>query len=121
MKITVPAQGASPTVTISALFGRAPYLLTYDTQSESWEAVSNKINLEATQGAGIQTAQRAADWQTNVLLAVQVGPKAFRVLAANKIAVYSMPGNVDAQQAVEQYLSGKLLPLTEATNESHVI
>ena len=121
MKITVPAQGEFLTANISALFGRAPYLLTYDTQSESWEAVSNKINLEATQGAGIQTAQRAADWQTEVLLAVQVGPKAFRVLAANNIAVYSMPGNIDAQDAVEQYLAGKLFPLTEATNEGHVV
>lgn len=121
MKITVPAQGESPTASISALFGRAPYLLTYDTQNESWKAVSNKINLEAAQGAGIQTAQRAADLQTEVLLAVQVGPKAFRVLAANNIAVYSIPVNVDAQDAVDQYLAGKLSPLTEATNEGHVI
>ena len=121
MKIAVPVQGAAAYEQVSPLFGRAPYLLVYDTDTKEWSAVSNKINLEAAQGAGIQTAQRVAEAKASVLLSGQVGPKAFRVLAANQIAIYAIPSDISVQEALEQYQTGSLTVLTAATNEGHVI
>ena len=121
MKIAVPAQGASASEQVSPLFGRAPFILIYDTVTNEWSAISNKVNLDAAQGAGIQTAQRVADCQANILLAGQVGPKAFRVLAANQIVIQSIPSNISVQEALEQYKIGTLAILTAATNEGHVV
>lgn len=109
MKIAVSASGPTLDAPVDARFGRAPYLLIVDPESLEFEAVANKTNLQAAQGAGIQTATLVVRYKPAAVLTGHCGPKAFQTLQAAGIQVIvEVHGSV--QQAVEQYRAGQLNP-----------
>ncbi|MCK7468209.1 MAG: NifB/NifX family molybdenum-iron cluster-binding protein [Desulfosudis oleivorans] len=74
---------------LDSRFGRAPKFLIYDLETKSFEIIDNEQNLNATQGAGIQSAQNIARLGTKALVTGHCGPKAFRVLEAAGIKIYN--------------------------------
>lgn len=107
MKIAVSASGPTLDAAVDPRFGRAPYLLIVDPDTLEFEAVANQINLQAAQGAGIQTAALVARYQPAAVLTGHCGPKAFQTLRAAGIPVIvEVHGPV--RQAVEYYRAGKL-------------
>jgi predicted Fe-Mo cluster-binding NifX family protein len=57
-------------------------------------------NLEATHGAGIQAGQSLAKTGASVLVTGHVGPKAFKVVNAANIAMYSLGSNEAVNAAI---------------------
>ena len=57
---------------------------------KTFEIIDNQQNLNAAQGAGIQSAETVVRSGAKVLVSGHCGPKAFRVLAAAGVKVYSM-------------------------------
>jgi predicted Fe-Mo cluster-binding NifX family protein len=109
VRIAISASGPTLDAAVDARFGRAPYLLIVDPESLEFEAVANRINLQASQGAGIQTATLVARYKPAAVLTGHCGPKAFQTLQAAGIEVIvEVHGSV--QQAIEQYRSGQLTP-----------
>lgn len=109
MKIAVSASGPTLDAQVDARFGRAPYFIMVDPDNLEFEAVANQMNLQAAQGAGIQTATLVARYKPAVVLTGHCGPKAFQTLQAAGIKVIvEVHGSV--QQAVEQYKAGQLNP-----------
>lgn len=109
MKIAVSANGPTLDAEVDPRFGRAPYLLIVDPETLEFETVANQINLQAAQGAGIQTAALVARYKPAVVLTGHCGPKAFQTLQAAGIKVIvEVHGTV--RQAVEQYRAGQLNP-----------
>ncbi|AJQ29072.1 NifB/NifX family molybdenum-iron cluster-binding protein [Pelosinus fermentans] len=109
MKIAITSYGEDCHAAIDSRFGRADYFLIYDQDKEAWESLPNTQNLEAAHGAGIQAGQAIAKTGASVLITGHVGPKAFKVLEAGKIAMYSigdMSGSVE--DALAAFLEGKL-------------
>lgn len=104
MKIAITAQGPKPESTVDQRFGRAYWLLFYDEDSASWEALENSSARNAMQGAGIQAAQQVADRKAAVLITGVTGPKAYTALQAAGIKVmHGATGTVvDALQAYRQ-------------------
>ena len=82
MKIAFSTSGETLDSPLDARFGRAPKFLVYDLDSETFEVVDNRQNLNAAQGAGIQSAETVARLGVNILVTGHCGPKAFRVLRA---------------------------------------
>lgn len=118
MKIAIPANGNNSAAMIDARFGRSPWFLIYDTESSSWQAVENSPNLQAVQGAGIQSAETIVQNGATVLLTPHCGPKAFRVLQAAGILVYlGVSGTV--ADALAAYQAGKLTQSSTADVEGH--
>ncbi|OPZ82613.1 MAG: Dinitrogenase iron-molybdenum cofactor [bacterium ADurb.Bin429] len=118
MKIAVPAVDREPTAMIDARFGRAPWFLVYDTETQAWEAVANTSNLQTAQGAGIQSAETIARRGVAVVLAPHCGPKAFRVLQAAGVTVHlGVSGTVN--DALTAYQAGQLPPAVAADVEGH--
>lgn len=99
-------------------FGRAKLFIVYDLQTESFETISNKQNLNAAQGAGIQAAQTIAKSGANALITGHCGPKAFRVLEAAGIKVFNTDTPTIAE-ALALYEAGKLTEASSANVESH--
>jgi len=55
MKIAITAQGKELSSEIDLRFGRAKWLIVVDTGTSYFQAHDNVVNLNAVQGAGIQT------------------------------------------------------------------
>jgi len=118
LKIVVSASGPTLDAPVDARFGRAPYLLIVDPDSLEFEAVANQTNLQAPQGAGIQTATLVAQYKPDAVLTGHCGPKAFQTLQAAGIKVIvEVQGSV--QQAVEQYRAGQFNPSQGPNVTSH--
>lgn len=61
MKIAITAQEKELSSEVDLRFGRAKFLLVVDTETGDFEVHDNELNLNAVQGAGIQTGQNIAN------------------------------------------------------------
>ena len=92
-------------------FGRAPYFLLYDTDTNESQWIANSA-AESAGGAGITAAQLLADSGTEALITPRCGENAEKVLSGAKIKVYrSIEGT--AQENIDALIKGSLSPLSE--------
>jgi predicted Fe-Mo cluster-binding NifX family protein len=99
-------------------FGRARYFILVDTDTGEQSAIDNQVNLNAAQGAGIQAGRRVVELQAEAVLTGHVGPKAFSVLAASGVSIYTgATGTVG--EAVEQFKTGQLQRAEAASVQGH--
>ena len=118
MKIAFSTSGSDLNAPMDARFGRAAKFLVYDTETATFQVVDNSQNLNAAQGAGIQAAQTVAAGGAQVLVTGHCGPKAFRVLVAAGIKVYTSDAPT-ITAALKLYREGKLKESVEADVEGH--
>ena len=116
MKIAVTSQGQEPESPVDPRFGRCRYFLFFDEETGNYTVLANEQNLQAAQGAGIQAAQHLLEGGAEVVITGNIGPKAFKVLRANGIRVYTATGMTVAE-AVAAYRAGKLAESLEETAE----
>ena len=91
-----------------------------DTDTDDTETQDNTVNLNAIQGAGIQTGQNIANLNVDAVITSNVGPNAFRTLSAAKVKVF-LAGNQTVQEAIHSLIKGELKELNSASVESHWI
>ena len=118
MKIAFSSYGKTLDVLLDERFGRAANFVIYDTDSKETAVVVNTQNMEATQGAGIQSAMHCVNSGADTVITGHCGPKAFQVLQAAGIKVY-LTRAVTAEQALREFESGRLTPSTQADVEGH--
>ena len=118
MKIAFSTAGETLESPLDSRFGRAPKFLVYDLDSETFEVVDNQQNVNAAQGAGIQSAETVARLGVKSLVTGHCGPKAFRVLLAAGIKIYTTDAPTVAA-ALELYRSGKLIEAKAADVDGH--
>ncbi len=118
MKICVTSTGTTLESAVDPRFGRAKYFIEYDTDTGTMTAHDNAINLNAVQGAGIQSAKQCSDFGVSAVVTGNVGPKAFAVLETANIAVYTgASGKVS--DAVHAFRDGTLAKTGKANVEGH--
>jgi predicted Fe-Mo cluster-binding NifX family protein len=118
MKIAVSTAGTTLSDALDPRFGRASGFIVYDLESGAYEHLSNRQNLQAPQGAGIQTAQNVASAGAQAVITGHVGPKAYSALQAGGIGVYlSRAGTVE--EAVQAFREGRLAPAQGADKPGH--
>jgi len=118
MKIAFTSRGRNLEVLLDSRFGRAPFFVIYDTVSGETTAVENIQNLNAAQGAGIQSAATVANAGVEAVVTGHCGPKAFRVLQTAGIKVYQT-GALTGAEALRQLEAGALKQLETADVEGH--
>lgn len=118
MKIAFPTSGNTLEAPLDSRFGRAAKFLIYDTETGTFTLVDNTQNLNAAQGAGIQSAQHVSASGAAALVSGHCGPKAFRVLSAAGIRVYTSAAATVAD-ALQEYREGKLKMIVVADVEGH--
>ncbi|MEW5763079.1 MAG: NifB/NifX family molybdenum-iron cluster-binding protein [Bacillota bacterium] len=117
MKVLVSASGREPEARVDPRFGRCPYFVIYDTATGAYEALPN-LAAAAAGGSGIQAAQAAVNAGVEAVLTGQIGPNAFRVLAAAGVRCYTGAGGT-VKEAVAAYQAGKLTLTAAATAGPH--
>ena len=107
MIIAIPVDETKEALCVS--FGRAPYVLFYDTEQEQGQVQENPA-AQSEGGAGIQAAQFVVDGGAQALVTVRCGENAAQVLQAAEIAIYKAQGS--AKEALEDLKEGKLPRMT---------
>jgi predicted Fe-Mo cluster-binding NifX family protein len=118
MKIAVTSQSDGLKAPVDPRFGRARYFVVVNTETGDVATVDNSTNLNAAQGAGIQSGRNIVDLGVGVLITGHVGPKAFATLQAGGVEIYTGAcGTVG--ESIQQYEAGKLTPAASADVEGH--
>ena len=118
MKVALTTSGNDLNAPLDGRFGRAPKFLIYDLDANTFSVIDNQQNLNAAQGAGIQSAETVARLGSKSVVTGHCGPKAFRVLLAAGIKVYTTDAPTVAA-ALEQYRAGQLTEAKAADVEGH--
>ena len=118
MKIAISATCSEMNSNIDVRFGRAKVFVIYDIESGEHTALENTVQMNAVQGAGIQTAQNLANAGIGAVLTGHCGPKAYKTLASAGIDIFiGVDGTV--ADAIEAYKSGKLNKASSPDVEGH--
>ena len=120
MKIAITAQGKELSSEIDIRFGRAKWLILVDTESGDFQAHDNAVNLNAAQGAGIQTGQNIANLGIEAVITGNVGPNAFKTLNAADIKIF-LAEKQTVQEAIDSFKAGELKEINQANVEGHWI
>lgn len=99
MKIAITSQGNNLESEVDPRFGRAPWYIIADTETDGFEPVDNTDVAGASHGAGPQAAQKIASFGVNAVITGHCGPNAFRALQAGSIEVFT-----DARGTVKEVL-----------------
>jgi predicted Fe-Mo cluster-binding NifX family protein len=118
MKVAVTSQGKEISSEIDPRFGRAKWFIVVDTETGQAEACDNTVNLNAAQGAGIQTAKNVADLQAEAVITGNVGPNAFRTLEAANVKVF-LAEKQTVREAIDSLKANKLKEVNQANIEGH--
>lgn len=117
MKIAISSSGVTLQSDVDPRFGRCPYFIFYDTDSDTFEHVDNQAG-QAMGGAGIQTGQLIEKNGAKAVITGNVGPNAFRVLSSASIKVYSgVSGKVN--DAIKKLKAGQLIETIAPDVGSH--
>lgn len=118
MKLAVTSQGRELSSLVDTRFGRAKFFVIVDSQTGQFSAVDNVQNLNAAQGAGIQSGGKVVELGAEAVITGHVGPKAFVTLQAGGVKIYTGAAGTVAD-AVEQFKAGKLKQSSNADVEGH--
>jgi len=118
MKVAFTTSGKDLESPLDTRFGRAPGFLVYDVERGAAEFIDNQQSLDAAQGAGIQAAEIVVRVGAQAVVTGHCGPKAFRVLSAAGVKVYSTNLPTVAA-ALAAYKAGTLKPADSADVEGH--
>jgi predicted Fe-Mo cluster-binding NifX family protein len=120
MKVAITSQGNELSSEIDPRFGRAKWLIFVDTDEGDFKAYDNVLNLNAVQGAGIQTGQNIANLGVEAVITSNIGPNAFKTLDAVNVKVF-LASSQTVQDAVDLFKAGKLEEVDKANVERHWI
>ena len=118
MKVAVTSQGEDLSSEIDPRFGRAKWLIVVDTETGKSEAHDNTVNLNAAQGAGIQTGQNIANLGVEAVITGNVGPNAFKTLNAANVKIF-LTEKQTIQDAIDSFKAGGLKEVDQANVEGH--
>jgi len=121
MKIAITAQGKEISSEIDLRFGRAKWIIVVDSETGDFAAHDNAVNLNAVQGAGIQTGQNIANLDVEVVITGNVGPNAFKTLNTAGVKIFLAQQKQTVQEAIDSFKAGKLKEVGQANVEGHWI
>ena len=104
MKLCITSQGKTLDSKIEPRFGRSPYFIIYDTDTDDFEVIENQ-NVAASSGVGIKSGQLVSDKKIHVVLTGQVGPKALDALQAANIDIVTdvVSGTGTVKEVIDKY------------------
>ncbi|MGC9399675.1 MAG: NifB/NifX family molybdenum-iron cluster-binding protein [Anaerolineae bacterium] len=117
MKIAISASRGDINAPVDPRFGRCPYYVFADTESDAVDIVPNEAVM-AGSGAGIQAAQSIARRGVQAVITGNVGPNAFQVFDAAGVTVHTAT-QMTVSQAIEAFKAGNLPQVGAPTGPAH--
>lgn len=107
MKVCITSTGDSLEAQVDPRFGRCPYFIIYDTDTDEFKAFENS-SMTAVSGAGIQAAQFVVNEGAEVVITGNVGPNSFGVFNAAGVKIITGVAGMKVKDAVEKFKKGEL-------------
>jgi len=120
MTIAISSMGRELSSMVDQRFGRARFFIVVDTETGDFTVHDNTQNLNAMQGAGIQSAKNVADLGVGAVISGNMGPKAFSTLQAVGIDMYTGASGT-IQDAIDAFKAGTLQKSGKANVEGRWI
>ena len=121
MKVAIAASGEDLNSPVDRVFGRARYFVITDPEETIVEVLENSQNVNAAQGAGIQSARQIANKSVDVVLTGNIGPNAFRALEAGSIRVFQFGSDtLTVRDALAAWKEGRLQEVKAPTAKGYV-
>lgn len=111
MNIALPVDDKSMETTVCMSFGRTPYYLIFDTETQESSFLDNSA-ASSQGGAGIKAAQAIVDNHVGALLTPRCGENAAQVLKAADVKIYKTI-NDSIMDNINAYTEGKLSVLED--------
>lgn len=118
MIVVVSASGETLDSSVDPRFGRAAFFIAVDTGTGAFKAHENSQNLNAAQGAGIQSAETVSRLGADAVITGHCGPKAFKTLSTAGIQVITGAEGTVAG-AIAAFKSGALKVTDAPDVEGH--
>lgn len=103
MKFTIVSMGNTKESLISDKFGRAPYIIIYDTDTNQYIAIEN-AGAQSKHGAGPETAELIIKRKIDILLTKEVGVKAYSVLAKAHVDIQLLTSISTVKSSIKHLL-----------------
>lgn len=113
--IAICSSGDKPSDRVDGRFGRCQYFLIWNPEQSEFKSLKNG-GQEAAHGAGTGAAQSLLQNQVGTVLTSRIGPKAFEVLKAADIKVYSAEENLTVEELLKKHLDGQLAVMNQSNN-----
>lgn len=107
MILCITAQGNTLEAPVEERFGRAPFFIIVDSETETFESVANPFAGGAG-GIGPKAAQLIITHAASHLISGMVGGNARDVLIAAGVKIYTYRNAGNVKEALEQFKNGKL-------------
>lgn len=114
--IAVTSTGQEMDSPMDPRFGRCTFFAIIDPSGNMKPAANGAQSF--WNGAGIEAAKQVADLKVGTVITGNVGPNAFRVLAAAGIKVF-VGGSGTVREALENYRRGSLTQTSASTSPGH--
>jgi predicted Fe-Mo cluster-binding NifX family protein len=109
VKLIISAQNPSLESQVDRRFGRSPWLVLYDTETNQWEAFQNP-GITQSGGAGVAAAQFVVDQNAEVVISGDFGPNASRAFQAANVEMRHFAENTTTvQEAIDHFKQDMLL------------
>lgn len=118
MKIAIPVSGSELQSPIDCRFGRAKQFLVFNNQDETYDIIANTQDLNASKGAGLQSAANVIEADAVCVILTHCGPKAFKLLTSYDVKVY-VASEMTAREALDLFRDGTLDRMKDADVEGH--
>ncbi len=117
MKIAISSSGQTLDSQVDQRFGRAENFIVVETESMEFEVLNNE-NIDASGGAGINTAKLLVDAGVKAVLTGNCGPNAQRTLSAADIKLYTGVSGI-VSKAIESFKAGQLSESVQSNVNAH--
>lgn len=119
MKVCISSTGNNLESIIDPRFGRCPFFIIVDIQTEKFEAIPNP-GANFGGGAGIAAAQLIASQNVEAIISGNFGPNAFEVLQSAKIKIYPGVFNLTVKQGIEKFKNNQLQESSQPSGPNYM-
>jgi predicted Fe-Mo cluster-binding NifX family protein len=121
MKIAISSTGKTLQGDVDERFGRCDYFLIVDIDKKNkkvknFKAIENTAKSQIG-GAGVNASEIVAKENVDLIITVNLGPRAFSVFEQFNIKIYQGQGKI--QDVIKEFLQGKLKQINNATGPQH--
>jgi len=108
MMIIISSEGKSLESKPCPRFGRSPFYIKYNLETDEWEAMNNPAAYEFG-GAGVAAAQFVINNQASTVISGRFGPNAYNVLNSAGLDMLTFTPECDSiKRVIELYKEGSL-------------
>jgi predicted Fe-Mo cluster-binding NifX family protein len=106
MKIAIPSSGDSSGSLINSSLGHSPYISIYNVDTKKYDFFEN-IGFRMQDGSGLKAAELLLQNNTDVLLTMEIGQKAYSLLMKKHVNIHLISSQDKLKSIIKNFLKSR--------------